>query len=143
MRLERPIVALAVTAALAVLACRPPQHTVSPYRQDAALSSALSDRAHDTCVALRGEAPPRPFVTDGCSASPNLAWVHCCVEHDIAYWCGGSAEERRHADRHFEACVEETNPGLSGLMYATVRVGAPSWMPIYWRWGFGWPWPRH
>jgi hypothetical protein len=33
------------------------------------------------------------------------------------------------------------HPCLARLMYLGVRVGAPAWVPLPWRWGFGWDFP--
>ncbi|MGR9091395.1 MAG: hypothetical protein ACU85U_12520, partial [Gammaproteobacteria bacterium] len=55
-----------------------------------------------------------PFTTDGCSAFPNGTrahqnlWLHCCTAHDIAYWQGGTRDERRAADFALRACVRAT-----------------------------------
>jgi hypothetical protein len=60
----------------------------------------------------------RPFTSDGCSLFPDSSlvseddWCSCCFEHDIAYWRGGTAEERDIADRKLQACVlQKTNNG--------------------------------
>ena len=83
----------------------------------------------------------RPFTTDVCSMWPDGTWATCCIEHDIAYWCGGPAEARERADDAFRACMRaEGGPCLSTLSYVGVRVGGPAWMPFPWRWGYGWDW---
>lgn len=91
----------------------------------------------------------KPFRTDGCSAFPDgtLAdpekWRAPCVEHDRAYWRGGTAGERLQADRRLrEAVGAEGHPVLAELMYLGVRLGGSPWWPTPWRWGFGWPFPR-
>lgn len=83
--------------------------------------------------------PTRPFYSDGCSAWPDGDLYTCCLEHDIAYWCGGSEEDRRQADRRLQACADVQDPGQSGLVYAGVRVGGAPWLPLPWRWGYGHP----
>jgi hypothetical protein len=81
-------------------------------------------------------------VTDGCSAFANDGWVECCVEHGAVYWCGGTAEERRQADRRLSQCVADLgHPCRARLMYLGVRAGGPAWIPLPWRWGFGWHFP--
>ncbi|WP_183107468.1 hypothetical protein [Massilia sp. Dwa41.01b] len=51
------------------------------------------------------------FASDGCSMFPDGAlvgkvdWCNCCVAHDLAYWRGGTAEERLQADRDLSNCV--------------------------------------
>lgn len=133
---------LPVLIGLALWGCAHTAHTVAPYRDDAHAAQALEDRARSSCLKRTSQLPPRTFVTDGCSAFTNDGWVECCVEHDAAYWCGGTAEGRRQADRQLEQCVAELgHPGLARLMYLGVRAGAPAWVPLPWRWGFGWDFP--
>jgi hypothetical protein len=41
-----------------------------------------------------------------------------------------------------EQCVADVgHPWLARLMYLGVRAGAPAWIPLPWRWGFGWDFP--
>ena len=50
----------------------------------------------------------KPFTSDGCSVFPdgNLEqqslWVNCCIRHDLAYWKGGTYEERLASDQALE-----------------------------------------
>lgn len=88
------------------------------------------------------QTPPKPFTTDGCTLFPDGNWGSCCVEHDRAYWRGGSATERKAADQALRQCVKSQGyPVLAQLMYLGVRIGGHAWLPTPWRWGFGWPWP--
>ena len=55
------------------------------------------------------------FSSDGCSLfvdgtfeNPEL-WKECCLTHDIAYWKGGTEEDRHEADLAFKARVEKKN----------------------------------
>jgi hypothetical protein len=91
-----------------------------------------------------------PFSTDGCSMFPNRSllgkadWCHCCLVHDLAYWRGGTAEERAKADQELKSCVlaASHNPQLADLMFAGVRAGGgPSFFTPY-RWGYGWSFGR-
>ena len=85
--------------------------------------------------------PPAPFHTDGCSAWSDATWVACCVEHDVAYWCGGTAGERLAADRELRACVDAVaGGGWATVMYGGVRLWGWDRLPLPWRWGYGWPW---
>lgn len=87
-----------------------------------------------------------PFHTDGCTKFPNgipfkneQAWLHCCVDHDFAYWKGGSAEERAAADEAVGECVTKAGYPLVGwFMSKTVRVTASPALHTSWRWGYGW-----
>jgi hypothetical protein len=88
----------------------------------------------------------KPFKTDGCSMwmdgpplYPNL-WRHCCVAHDLAYWQGGTKEQRSMADNAIQACVLEAaeSKGMANYMHGMIRWGgSPYWMSLY-RWGYGW-----
>ena len=87
------------------------------------------------------------FTSDGCSLfldgtfeKPDL-WKECCHKHDIAYWQGGTKEQRLKADLTFKACVEKKtgDSTLAELMYDAVRVGGEPYFPTWYRWGYGWP----
>ena len=87
------------------------------------------------------------FTSDGCSLfidgtfeNPEL-WKDCCFKHDIAYWQGGTKEEREAADLAFKKCVEKKtgNSELAELMYQAVRTGGEPYFPTWYRWGYGWP----
>ncbi len=106
---------------------------------------------------LQGCAAPRTgtttiadFTTDGCSLFPDRAsaggkdWCRCCAEHDLAYWRGGTQQQRAQADEALRACVRERadSPALATLMLLGVRAGGgPQW-PTTFRWGYGWDYGR-
>ena len=125
-------------------ACMPRVSTLEPYRHDPTEAYRLQQRANDVCRSRRGGAlPPHPFTTDGCSLWPDGSWVSCCLEHDIAYWCGGSAAERERADDAFEHCVAANgSQGMGVVMVLGVRAGGFPWYPWPFRWGYGWDWPH-
>lgn len=86
-----------------------------------------------------------PFSTDGCTKfddgppdNPTL-WQHCCVDHDLSYWLGGSEAERLKVDEDFYQCIKATGESSPArLMYTGVRAaGGPLNNTLY-RWGFGW-----
>ncbi len=84
-----------------------------------------------------------PFKTDGCSKFPdsfgNVDWTICCKAHDLAYWMGGTKEERAASDRALNKCVQEKGlEPLGNLMEAGVTVGGVPGLPSTWRWGYGW-----
>ncbi len=91
------------------------------------------------------------FATDGCSRFPdhslisNHDWCHCCVVHDLAYWRGGTAEERLVADEALRDCVETTtrNRALAEVMFAGVRAGGGPYFYTSYRWGYGWKYGRN
>ena len=93
--------------------------------------------------------PPvlRPFTSDGCSLFPDRdrvsgeSWCGCCLEHDYAYWRGGSEAERDSADRALGDCVEKRTGDayLAKAVYRGTQRGGAGGMPTWYRWGYGWP----
>jgi hypothetical protein len=89
----------------------------------------------------------RPFASDGCSLFPDRAlvgtvdWCACCLAHDLAYWRGGTNEQRLAADQDFQACVSAKtgDAALAATMYAGVRLGGGPEVNTSFRWGYGWP----
>ena len=105
------------------------------------------------CVLLiSGCATPdiNEFTSDGCSLFPDgtlkdgKLWCDCCFNHDMAYWRGGSADERNQADRALRECVLQRtgNKALAEMMYDGVRVGGSPIFPTWYRWGYGWKYGR-
>ncbi len=92
----------------------------------------------------------QPFTTDGCSMFPDRSltgsadWCHCCVAHDLAYWRGGTAEQRLQADEQLKACVQQStgDAALAQMMFNGVRVGGSPELRTSFRWGYGWPYGR-
>jgi hypothetical protein len=128
---------------LALAACTPTRHRLKPYSEDAAVATALEQRAAAKCCVQRPQCdlPPHPFTTDGCSLWMDGNWVDCCVEHDIAYWCGGTAQDRCRADQALKDCVTAKHDAFLGtVMYVGTRVGGAAWLPTSFRWGYGWDW---
>ncbi len=104
-------------------------------------------------VVLLGCATPKglqPFTTDGCSQFPDRAvgggaeWCRCCLVHDLAYWRGGTADERLAADLDLRRCVLDTSHSLvlAELMFAGVRSGGGPYYRTPYRWGYGWAFGR-
>ncbi|MCZ6782333.1 MAG: hypothetical protein O7G30_03400 [Proteobacteria bacterium] len=136
---------LALAVLMTLPGCVPSRHQLDPYSEEGPEARQIEAEARLRCVARRGaeHTPEAAFVTDACSMWPNSVWVDCCVHHDMDYWCGGSAEDRKRSDRALRACVSDAGrPRTSALMYWGVRAGGPPWMPMSHRWGYGWPWPR-
>jgi hypothetical protein len=138
-----PVLAASRTVS-ASAGCTATRSRLEPYRSDALQAHALEQRAAEECQQQRGPTvvPPHPFTTDGCSLWPDGAWVDCCVEHDIAYWCGGPAVTREHADLALRDCVSHGASCVSSLMYVGVRAGGAPWRPFAFRWAYGWDWPH-
>lgn len=92
----------------------------------------------------------RPFSSDGCSLFPDRAligaadWCECCLAHDLAYWRGGTSEERLQADERLKQCVLKAtgNQVLADTMFAGVRTGGSPYLYTWFRWGYGWPYER-
>ncbi len=91
----------------------------------------------------------QPFTTDGCSVFPDgtykqqSLWLNCCIRHDLAYWKGGSYQQRLEADQALRKCVTEIGePEIAQLMLTGVRVGGSPYYPTFFRWGYGWPYLR-
>ncbi len=91
----------------------------------------------------------QPFTSDGCSAFPDgnaftqVHWKRCCTVHDLAYWQGGTYEQRLQADIALEQCVANIGePEIAKLMLTGVRVGGSPYLPTSFRWGYGWKYPR-
>jgi len=137
--------AAAVLVAAALLACATPTRSALPLgsQRDDGIEP-IAAQAVAECRVRRGAhgAPPHPFTTDGCSLWPDSVWFECCVVHDMAYWCGGSADDRARADRALADCVSANGScGMGGVMGLGVRPGGVPWMPAPWRWGYGWDYP--
>lgn len=87
-------------------------------------------------------AAPRPlpddFVSDRCSLFPDGNYGDCCVEHDKAYFFGGTKNERRAADDRLYECVKGKGRSfIAKIMWVGVRVGGVGFLPTPFRWGFG------
>lgn len=92
----------------------------------------------------------KDFTSDGCSLFPDgtigdrAGWCDCCLRHDIAYWRGGTEQERKMADEELRACVLERtrDKALAETMYVGVRAGGHPVFPAWYRWAYGWPYGR-
>ncbi|MFH0781405.1 MAG: FAD-binding oxidoreductase [Pseudomonadota bacterium] len=98
-------------------------------------------------IVLGGEL--KPLTMDGCSVFPDgtiehqSLWADCCLKHDIAYWQGGTYNERLKADKSLQHCVAKVGePEIAKIMLAGVRIGGSPYFPTNYRWGYGWPYPR-
>lgn len=142
----RRAMAKAVVSVLGLLAvgCVPMRHTIQPYASDPVQAQLLEVRASAECSSTRtdGALPPYGFTTDGCTFWLDSVWRECCIQHDVAYWCGGSEIARADADRRLRDCVASAgHPMASAWMYYGARLGGSPTLPFSWRWGYGWKWP--
>lgn len=86
------------------------------------------------------------FTSDGCSMSPDgvfvfikTEFVPCCVQHDVAYWQGGTAQEKLTADQNLRTCIaEKGNRFVAAVYYRGVRLGGLPSLPTGYHWGYGW-----
>lgn len=87
----------------------------------------------------------KPFFTDGCTLfiegpkdKPNL-WKHCCVEHDLRYWFGGSKEDMNATDLRLKACVDKVaGANWANMIYYGVKTGHLSPIKNKTQWNWGW-----
>jgi len=100
-------------------------------------------------VSFCGARELQAFSSDGCSAFPDGTfeqkelWLHCCTQHDFAYWQGGTYQQRKQADKSLQLCVEQVGrKDVAIMMLAGVRVGGSPFWPTKFRWGYGWRYPR-
>jgi hypothetical protein len=90
------------------------------------------------------------FTSDGCSLFPDgtlkdhAKWCECCLKHDIAYWHGGTEEQRLKADEALRDCVLDRTGDkvLAETMYLGVRAGGHPVFPAWYRWAYGWSYGR-
>lgn len=96
---------------------------------------------------LQASTPLKKFHTDYCTAyvegtreRPGI-WKHCCLEHDLYFWAGGSYDDRKESDLRLGRCVNATGEHAQAkLMYAAVALGGIS--PIKFKgqyFGNSWP----
>ena len=84
---------------------------------------------------------PDNFKSDGCSLFPDGSYRDCCVEHDKAYYVGGSWRRRLNADDRLFKCVAGKkgihHKVVAPFMWVGVRVRGEGFLPTRIRWGFG------
>jgi hypothetical protein len=122
------------------------QMTVEVYTKNKSARNAVEQVAEEFCSKKRANLnviksvrqPDFIFTTDGCSRWPDDSWLGCCIVHDITYWCGGSAQDRKDADQELMQCVNSKNSPVGTIMYSGVRIAGVPWLPTPWRWGYGW-----
>jgi hypothetical protein len=101
----------------------------------------------------------KEFKTDRCSGGMSLfkrllwkikitnteylPWMNDCIEHDKSYWIGGTKNERKYAYCLLMASVARKGyPFMSFFMYICIRIGGIPILPLPWRWGYGYNWPK-
>ncbi len=71
-------------------------------------------------------------------------WCLCCLDHDLAYWRGGTEKERLAADERLKRCIAERTGDalLAQAIFTGVRIGGSPHFPTWYRWGYGWIYGR-
>lgn len=91
--------------------------------------------------------PDKAFSQDGCTMFPNTILWHdlrpACLQHDIAYWAGGTEQMKVEADLDFANTIKATGPlgpVIAPLAYVGVSVFGDSWLTklVGAHWGYGW-----
>lgn len=78
------------------------------------------------------------FFPEGTPSKPDV-WKDCCLQHDLAYWTGGSKSKQDLADLELKKCVtKSSSPFFGNLMYRGVRIGHYSPIKNEGYWGNGW-----
>ena len=128
---------LIITVAAALYIERSTTPTTTPAMQAAAIAYG---EQHNL------PRPPRPFHFDGCTLFPDTIgkadFTRACLEHDIAYWYGGNADERKAVDQTFKSAVATSGVAgnlLQWPMYGAVRLFGDTILlrPLNANWGFG------
>lgn len=94
---------------------------------------------------LRAEIKLKPFETDGCTmfmdgtySQPGL-WKHCCSEHDLRYWFGGSQADMDASDLRLRSCVQKVaGDNWAFVIYSGIRAGHHSPIKNKYQWNWGW-----
>jgi len=87
----------------------------------------------------------KPFFTDGCTLflegpkdRPNL-WRHCCIEHDLRYWFGGTKDNRDATDLRLKSCIDKVaGSNWARVIYYGVKTGHLSPIKNKTQWNWGW-----
>jgi hypothetical protein len=140
-----------------------------------ACGSSDYDKRPGTFTLGKNCTPHTPFTTDGCSdcglsklfavfgKDVPVELNRFCVEHDRAYWLGGTPEQRIAADRLFAERIASLGDTaeeqlktekrrlhramlhlqiarfktIAAIYYRSVRMGGVPWLPTSFRWGYG------
>ena len=101
---------------------------------------------HNPFTSSKSKNRLKKFETDGCSMwidklriTGDSDWTHCCIQHDIRYFGGGTSTERLAADEELQLCIEDTGAvKMAKVMFDGVRMGGAPQSITYYRWGYGW-----
>ncbi len=109
-------------------------------------TNEIIERAYQYGRDNEKKTPDKTFHFDGCTLFFDRflgsSFKEACLNHDIAYWYGGTGQERLMVDVVFRGDIAET--GLSGkvlspVMYLGVRLFGDSFIAKLFNanWGFG------
>lgn len=82
-------------------------------------------------------------MSDGCTGALLLdktPGAHlCCLQHDKAYYYGGSEQDRQIADATLRADLVKAGvpEWRAEVVYQIVRVTGAPWLHLPWSWAFG------
>jgi len=81
------------------------------------------------------------FKSDGCSFFPDeingISLLPPCVEHDYAYWKGGTRAQRLRADKRlYDRICDLGMPVVACAMYRAVRCFGGRFWPRRKHWGY-------
>ena len=95
--------------------------------------------SNDDLERVYGGAEYDPSKSDGCTLAPDGTWRQACVDHDRAYFYGGSRADRLAADKKLRSdmIAQGAAPAVAGLYYHGVRAGGSPLLPSPWKWGYG------
>ena len=148
---KRLIICLLMTGSLIGCTSLVANMTIEPYTKVKPMRNSVEQVAEEFCSNKRASSgativakqPDYIFTTDGCTRWFDDSWVACCIVHDISYWCGGSEQDRKEADRELKQCVNSKMNMMGNILYVGVKLGGHPWLPTPWRWGYGWDdWPK-
>lgn len=137
MRIKIGLFVLLISILLLVILDR----TIHPKTTDAIVSFATTHTQKNG-----NHVPPNTFIYDGCTLAPEgllgSDWSAACLMHDVVYWSGGTADEKKTADKTLYTGVRES--GVAGALvapfvYGAVRIFGDTWLTRLFdaNWGFG------
>lgn len=101
---------------------------ITPSHKVRAIEKTLKSFETDYCT----------MFIDGPIGSSGI-WKHCCLEHDLRYWFGGSQEDMDAADFSIKECVTKVAGNSWGnFVYRGIRLGHFSPIKNKYKWGWAW-----
>lgn len=96
---------------------------------------AMIEEAKVYALLVTGEIPPKKFKFDGCTLIPETIFgyfdiTRVCLEHDFAYWSGGTELDRKLSDQALRNGIASHGPLYwleSRAIYYFLRLTGDSW----------------